>query len=66
MKTPEYTRRAIEKYQEKFDRISVNLDKGLKDRIKAVSNESLNAFVNRAVRIEIERLETQKKKIITR
>ena len=56
-KTPEYTRRAIANYQAKFDRVNINLEKGLKDRFKELSNESINACVNRLIKEEIERLE---------
>lgn len=61
MKTPKYTRDAIAKYQAKFDRININLEKGLKERFRAISSESMNAFVNRAVKEEIERLEASDK-----
>lgn len=53
-KVPEYTKRAITKYQAKFDRININLEKGLKDRYRAVTDESINAFVNRAVKSFVE------------
>lgn len=54
-KTPEYTRKAIAKYQSKFDRININLPKGLKDQVKAATGESINGLV---VRLLIEALET--------
>ena len=57
-KTPEYTRRAIAAYQQKFDRVNINLEKGLKDKIKEVTGESLNACVNRLIREEIARKES--------
>jgi len=56
-KTPDYTRRAIANYQAKFDRVNINLEKGLKDRLKAATGESLNACVNRLIKEEIERRE---------
>jgi hypothetical protein len=56
-KTPDYTRRAIANYQLKFDRVNINLEKGLKDRIKAATGESLNACVNRLIREELARIE---------
>ena len=59
-KVPEYTKKAIAKYQKKFDRVNVNLEKGLKDRFQAVSDESMNHFFNRVFRTEIERLEKEK------
>ena len=58
-KVPEYTKRAIATYQAKFDRININLEKGLKDRFRAVTSESLNAFVNRTVKSFVE---TEEKK----
>ena len=36
MKTPDYTKRAIEKYKEKFDLQYLRLEKGLKARADAV------------------------------
>ena len=36
MKTPDYTRKAIEKYRRKFDLQQLRLDKGLKARAAAV------------------------------
>ena len=56
-KTPEYTRRAQENYLKKFDHVTINLPLGTKDKIKALSGESVNAFINRLVLAEIERLE---------
>lgn len=55
-KTPEYTRKAIAKYQSKFDRVNINLYKGLKDQIKAATGESVNACVIRLLLQELERL----------
>ena len=54
-KTPEYTRKAIAKYQSKFDRVNINLVKGLKDQIKAATGESLNSCVTRLLMEELER-----------
>lgn len=42
-----------------YDRISVIIPKGTKERIKA-QGESINSFVNRLVLAELERLERQK------
>lgn len=53
-KTPEYTRKAIAKYQAKFDRVNINLPRGLKDQIKAATGESINGLV---VRLLMEVLE---------
>ena len=43
-KTPEYTRKAIEKYHSKHDRIMVSLEKGSKEWIKNNTGLSCNAF----------------------
>ena len=56
--TPEYTKKAINKYNAKFDRIAVNLPKGTKERIKNLTGESCNAFVSTLVLKELERLES--------
>ena len=56
--TPEYTKKAINKYNAKFDRIAVNLPKGTKERIKNLTGESRNAFVSALVLKELERLES--------
>ncbi len=56
LKTPEYTRKAVARYQAKFDRVNINLNKGLKDQIKAATGESLNACVVRLLLEELERL----------
>lgn len=58
-KTPEYTRNAQKRYAEKFEHCSCNLPPGTKDRIKAVTDESINQFINRLVLTEIERLESE-------
>lgn len=46
IKTPEYTRKAIEKYHAKFDRIAVSLPKGSKNWIMENTGQSCNAFFN--------------------
>lgn len=56
-KTPEYTLRAQKKYNAKHDNISITLPLGTKDKIRNLSGESVNAFINRLVLAEIERLE---------
>ena len=60
-KTPDYTRRAIEKYNQKFDRVMCNLPKGSKERIAAVApGISPGAFVRDAAIEKIETLERSK------
>ena len=44
-KVPEYTRRAADRYNAKFDRIAVNLPKGSKDKILK-TGKSVNQFFN--------------------
>lgn len=43
-----------------FDRVSVTLPKGTKERI-TVTGESINGFINRVVAQELQRLEDQEK-----
>lgn len=40
-----------------YERQTVTLPNGTKDRIKAMTNESINGFVNRLIFQELERLE---------
>jgi hypothetical protein len=56
-KTPEYTKKAINNYNAKFDRIAVNLPKGTKERIKGLTGQSCNAYISSLVIAELERLE---------
>lgn len=59
-KTADYTRRAIEKYNAKFDRIIANLPKGTKERIKAINPDiTPGAFVRDAAIKELERIENE-------
>ncbi len=57
--TPEYTRKAIDKYMSEKDKATVILPKGTKDKIRELTGESVNAFINRLVLAELERLENQ-------
>ena len=59
-KTASYTRAAIDKYNEKFDRIIANLPKGTKERINAAApGKSYGAFVRDAAIKELERIENE-------
>lgn len=58
--TPEYTKKAINKYNSKFDRIAVNLPIGTKERIKELTGKSCNAYISDLVLSELERLENGK------
>ena len=40
-----------------FDRVSVTLPKGTKERIRAATSESINGFINRLISEELKRLE---------
>lgn len=55
--TPEYTKSAINKYNEKFDRKSVNLPKGTAERIKKLTGMSCNAYIVQLVLKDLDRLE---------
>lgn len=54
MSVPKYIKDAQNKYNSKFDLVQVKLPKGTKDRIKSVSDKSLNAFIRDLV---LEKLE---------
>lgn len=54
METPEYIRRAQNKYNSKFDLVQLKLPKGTKERIKSITNESYNAYVNRLILEDLE------------
>lgn len=43
----------------KFDRVTINLPLGSKARIKQLSGQSVNAFVNSLVQVELDRLESE-------
>ena len=45
-KTADYTRKAIEKYQSKFERFTISLPIGSREKIKAVTGKSLNQYFN--------------------
>lgn len=58
-KTPEYTKKAISNYRDKFDVMQIRLPKGTRDRISALTDMSHNEFISKAVVKEIERLENE-------
>ena len=47
-KTPEYTKRAINKYREKFDFFQVKLPKGTKEKIEKDHNRAID-YINRVL-----------------
>lgn len=57
-KTPSYILKAQKDYRERNDVISVVFPKGTKDRIRAVSDLSYNAFIQTAVYEYLEKLES--------
>lgn len=61
-KTPNYTRAAIDRYNSKYDRITVNFPKGTKERIKELTGDSAGGFAVKCVIKELERLEKQEHK----
>lgn len=44
-KTPEYTKKAINNYRDKFDFIQIRFPKGTKDRLKSADVGNINDFV---------------------
>ena len=58
-KTPDYTRRAINNYNSKFDRITVNFPKGTKERIKTTTGETAGGFAIKCVLAELDKLENE-------
>ena len=58
-KTPEYTKKAIQNYNNKFDRIAVNLPKVTKNRIKVLTGKSCNAYVSELVVKDLNSLENK-------
>lgn len=59
MKTPSYVRNAQNRYNAKFDIIQVKLDKGTKERIKSVTQESYNEYVKNLIMNDLEQRETE-------
>ena len=55
--TADYTRRAIDKYRAKFDIIQIKAPKGTKERITAVSGQSMSAFCLQCVLDRLDELE---------
>lgn len=57
--TPEYTKRAVDKYRNKFDLIQLRLEKGTKEKILELTGEKCNDYISRLVYQDLERLEQQ-------
>lgn len=56
-KVPDYTKKAIEKYHSKFDRFTVSLPAGMREKITALTGLSANAYINSLVAADLARLE---------
>jgi len=54
-KTAGYTMQAISDYQKRKDRIALLAEKGTKDRIKAVTNKSVNEYIMSLVYEQLEK-----------
>lgn len=54
METPEYIKRAQNKYNSKFDLVQLKLPKGTKKRIKSITEESYNAYIKRLILEDLE------------
>lgn len=63
-KTADYTRKAIDNYNAKFDRITVNLPKGCKDIITAKTGKSATAWARDILVRELERLDESGTRIV--
>lgn len=57
-KTTEAQRKAIYKYDDKFERVNCRFEKGTKERIEKIGYKSINTFIISAV---MEKLEQQEK-----
>lgn len=60
MSTPEYIKRAQNKYNAKFDLIQLRLPKGTKERIKEITKESYNDYIKRVILEDLDRCNTNK------
>lgn len=61
MSTPEYTKRAVNNYRNKFDIVNIRLPKGTKDKIKQYIKElTVNEYIVELVLMDLEEKETEK------
>lgn len=56
-KTPDYTRKAVANYNSRFDRVSINLPKGTKEKIKELTGLSCNQYIKNLVLEDLKSLE---------
>ena len=61
-KTASYTRAAIDRYNAKFDRITVNFPKGTKERIKAATDQTAGGFAVACVLEKLDQIENDSRK----
>ena len=54
-KTPEYIRKAVKRYNEKFDKILVRLPAGYADLIRKNTGLSCNAYINGLVYADLKK-----------
>lgn len=57
-----YNINALDKYQASKDRQTILLPRGTKDRIRLLTGETVNGFVNRLVMEELDRIESMQNK----
>ena len=56
-KTKNSTRAAVSRYDEKFERMTVRMPKGTIECINSVTKESYNAYVNRLILEDLEKVQ---------
>lgn len=56
-KTPEYTRRAVQKYRENKDQINLVLEKGTKEKIETLTGKKASAYIKALVMDDLQRME---------
>lgn len=56
----DYTKKAIKKYKDKHDIISVMLPLGTKDDIRSLTGKSVNSFINEIIEKELNILRAKK------
>ena len=54
MVTPDYTKKAIKNYNNKFDRIQALIPKGYKELIKEKTGLSINQYINNLIEEDIQ------------
>ena len=63
MTTPEYTKRAVNKYRDKFDLVQVRFEKDYKTVIQdAIGDMSINDYIVGLVKKDIEKRQRKKEK----